>query len=175
MPKGTRFLPLLPCMNGESAARRAASSRYQSINDSGGVFAHWLHLEFIEVISLQWQWQKKNQNKKKKTSCGNVFLSLTPVWLISGRLFTPKTSAFLNNTSTGGCISIGLLLFPSVRHHPPTLCPPQKWIQPVSRATLFCSIPCHLAPCVTSEWVKTVWSLARSIWIWIICNLGLIF
>lgn len=60
MPKGTRFLPLLPCMNGESAARRAASSCYQSINDSGGVFAHWLHLEFIEVISLQWQWQRKS-------------------------------------------------------------------------------------------------------------------
>lgn len=163
MPKGTRFLPPLPCMNGESATRRAASSRYQSINDSGGVFAHWLHLEFIEVISLQWQWQK-NQNWKK-TSCRNNFFSLTSVWLISGKLFTPKMSAFINNTSTGSCISSELLLFPSVRYRPPTLCPPQKWIQSVSRATLFCNIPCHLAPCVTSEWVKTIWSLARSIWI----------
>lgn len=74
MPKGTRSLPLLPCMNGESAARRAASSRYQSINDSGGVFAHWLHLEFIEVISLQWQWQKNlNLKKKKKKQAAGTF------------------------------------------------------------------------------------------------------
>lgn len=96
MPKGTRFLPLLPCMNGESAARRAASSRYQSINDSGGVFAHWLHLEFIEVISLQWQWQKKNQNKKKKNKLRERFpfpdTSLTHQWKI---IYTEKRRLFL--------------------------------------------------------------------------------
>lgn len=70
MPKGSRFLLLLPCMNGDSATRHAASSCYQTINDSGGVFARWLHLEFIEVIPLQWQWLKKKSELKIKWAAG---------------------------------------------------------------------------------------------------------
>lgn len=143
MPKGTRFLRLLPCVSVKSATRRAASSHDIKVkNDSGGVFARWLYSEFIAVKSLQWQWGKKVLIKK--------------AFILPNISFTHKIISkilpFINITSSYKCLAWATL--PSV-----CLTSVWSWIQPVSTATIFFHFSCHLAQCVLSAWVTPSWSI----------------